>query len=199
MKESPIPFSTEMVQAILEGKKTMTRRIFKDNPRVKSYNGPVDLKEMYKNFQPYLLSFSKYGEHNDILWVRETFSPFGEGHIYKADALPEFEDLDIKWRASMFLPKEAARIWLQITDITIERLQDITNEDALKEGIKVIEHDEAHYDYMNEGGSYAHPRGSFFSLWRKINGDESLDLNPWVWAISFKVLSTTGRPSIDQF
>lgn len=110
-------------------------------------------------------------------------------------------------RNSLFMPKKTARIWLEITDIRVERLQDITEEDAHKEGV-------LHYDdevlgrryknYIADAKGYGdaevdYPavdsaRSSFMSLWFKINGEESYEENVWIWVISFKVLSKTGKP-----
>jgi len=165
----------------------------------------------------------KYGTPGNLLWVKESFFAYGQwvnGFSKRGSQKFRFKDLTgtdfnykyqdnpplriktgrsetIGWykRSSLFMPKAAARIWLEITNISVERLQNITNEDSLKEGIKVIEPNEAYYDYQEFAGSFATPRGSFFSLWMKINGEESFNQNPWVWVISFKVLSTTGRPS----
>lgn len=178
MKTKPILFSTEMVQAILEGRKTQTRRI-KKSEKPKHQKG-------------------------DILWVRETWVKLHEAYLYKlipefdsphffycykADGEPvHFEHYGENWRPSIFMPKEAARIFLEVTDVRVERLQSISNSDALSEGIKVIEEDEDYFDYENNGeaGSYGTARGSFFSLWRKIYGDKCFDNNPFVWVYEFK-------------
>ncbi len=112
---------------------------------------------------------------------------------------------------SLFMPKAAARIWLEITDIRVERLQGITEEDAKAEGVDTCfdksskyydEYDYKNYTWHGAGGddsfsgysNTANAKESFHSLWLKIKGPDSWYQNPWVWAISFKVLSTTGRP-----
>lgn len=203
MKEKPILFSTPMVQAILSDSKTKTRRILKVRGCqwfVPDVSWSIDaINSWNKN------NLCIYGKPGDILYVRETWEPVPvetasifenttrpEIRIrYKADTQESFN----RWHPSIHMPKAAARIWLQIESITIERLQDITDADALAEGIKVLEPGEAYYDYLKEPGSFATPRGSFFSLWRKINGDQSFESNPFVWVISFKLLSTTGHPN----
>jgi hypothetical protein len=185
MKEIPILFSTEMVQALLAGRKTMTRRI------VKMY-ATSDAHPMRQNAT--WLQENKtcpYGEVGDVLWVREGFCPgyFDDGkHAYKADWNKVAEELvpKPKWKPSIHMPKSACRIYLKVKSVRIERLKDITEKDALNEGIKVIEKDEAYYDYMKGAGSYAGPIGSFYSLWRSINGEESFNANPWVWVIEFE-------------
>jgi hypothetical protein len=209
MKESPILFSPEMVQAI--ERKTMTRRIFKDAPRLASDLDKVDLKKWLKEFPDYILSFSPFGGVGDLLYVREKFrlnEAFEyEGGNYPAKywyyaSIPEkYRNIDsklicrddFKWKPSIHMPKEIARIWLQNTDISIERLQDISREDCRSEGIKQI--GAAFRDYEFENRCTYNEKQSFKSLWNKINGAGSWDANPWVWAIRFKVLSVTGKPS----
>ena len=133
-----------------------------------------------------------YGEVGDVLWVRETFnSDYGfkdmEGNVvppgilYKAkvSSLPN----GLKWKPSIFMPKSIARIWLQITSIKVERLKDISEEDAIAEGVETTK--TGYKDYITEG-SISDAYWSFYSLWYKINGRESWDSNPWVWVIEFK-------------
>lgn len=88
---------------------------------------------------------------------------------------------------SIHMPFEAARLFLRIKTVRAERLQNLTDNDALAEGIRVIEKDEAYFDYLEEAGSYATPKGSFMSLWQKINGQDSWNANPWVWVIEFEL------------
>lgn len=109
---------------------------------------------------------------------------------------------------SIHLPKYCSRIWLEVTDIKVERLKDINDKDAIAEGIQfyVDEHTlrPRYKDYLADASGYGHPDHdyptvgvpvtSFSTLWRKINGEESWNQNPWVWVVSFKVLSTTGKP-----
>lgn len=225
IKEIPILFSTPMVQAILQGRKTMTRRIVKF---------PKDFTGKVFNNAPYGLKYSSslYGDTvqrlayalpGDILWVRETWSPkyvkgalsgfqYNYPHIcpwtYLADD-PKAKAYGVgeSWKPSIHMPKDACRIWLEVTAVRAERLHDITEEDAISEGIEwyVDEFNYRHFkDYLADASGYGHPDHdyptvstavtSFSTLWQKLNGKESLQLNPWVWVISFKVLSTTGRP-----
>lgn len=220
MKEIPILFSTAMVQAILEGRKSQTRRPIKPQAMVDEKgrliwkNAPAGkTKEIEKGLpMSYgLKDYCPYGKPGDILWVRETWSPdlAGDGENgyveyikYAADGtrLPVswLKDYDgFKNRPGIHMNKEYARIWLQVTDIRVERLQDISEDDAKVEGVNthITELGPSYFDYetgYNNGLFDA--RDSFRTLWRKINGAESWNTNPWVWAISFKVLSTTGKP-----
>lgn len=196
MKQTPILFSTPMVKAILDGSKTMTRRIVKynkviDNPEVGfsifTEKGEFSVRGIHKDGNYGESFFKKPYTKGDILWVRETWAYDG---WYKASCVtPE----KILWRPSIFMPKEACRIWLEITNVRAERLQDITESDSIREGIEIIgvepiikKEDRYYKDYLNpEQGCYS-PRDSFHSLWWSINGYESWKANPWVWCISFK-------------
>jgi hypothetical protein len=164
------------------------------------------------------LAFPKcpYGKVGDLLYVKEAHKIIWPPHnmltiqyrdgqsierYYKSFSLSTLTNirkrrtLNKHWVSSQFLPKELARIWLMITDISFEPLLSITEEDARNEGVFEIEKDEAYRDYLlADCGSFAQARGSFLSLWRLINGEDSLSSNPWVWVVKFKVLSTTGMP-----
>jgi hypothetical protein len=233
-KERPILFSTEMVKAILQGRKTQTRRT-KGITTIEGVNGmktmtfpPVNGK--YAGTHTYVdaefttfgvkvgsgLIECPYGALGDVLWVRETWAPFvrGDGKDgtielikFKADGAElsfafdkDYYELGWHCRPSIHMPKAAARIWLEITDIKVERLESVTEEDAIAEGIEPSDEctgkRRAWYrDYMQKNDWYFSPRASFLSLWTSINGRDSRAANPWVWVISFKVLSTTGRPA----
>jgi len=202
--ERPILFQTEMVKAILEGRKTQTRRGFNQasyltNPtqRFKGMgyiNGKPDQYAASigsENFST--LHKSKYGKPGDLLWVRERFHLHGytkEGSqivSYKSQAV-DSKDKGWTWKPSIHMPKSAARIWLMVEDIRVERLNDIREDDARNEGV------------LPSLISTSHTVGlsckySFAVLWESINGKESWNSNPWVWVIQFRVLSTTGKPT----
>lgn len=176
-KFHPILFSTPMVQAIREGRKTMTRRTAKG---VK-----------------YTVNQCPYGKVGDVLWVRETSTqesitdeaPFKT--IYKADVGENYPMGSNKWKPSIFMPKSACRIFLEITDIKIERLQDISEEDAKAEGVETKKGSwgTVHFiDYTSNvrGSGFDWAKQSFKTLWQKINGSESWEENPFVWVIKFK-------------
>ena len=217
----PILFSTPMIQSILNGRKSQTRRITgldeinSNIPGFFKYLGnsneldlgiPVDVKHPDRtwfywepncnNAETYLFQ-CPYGKIGDMLWVRESFRKFNITKTtcnfdYKADAKSPVKG----WKPSIHMPFEACRIFLKIKDIRVERLQDISNEDALKEGIEVIDPNEAYKDYMGYPGSYANPRGSFFSLIEKIHGEEWFKKNPWVWVVEFEIRYTQNHPEL---
>ena len=203
----PILFSTEMVKAILEGRKTMTRRRVKDQPDISEDDGYV-----YFWNKGYAFDIHKWKEEcvigaryktGYVLWVRETWCNDPRGSIdsksdcyyYKAD----FFDPDVwkgSWKPSIFMPKEAARLFLKVTNVRIERLHDITEEDAIKEGVEMGIHRilksskyKNYYDSKNKCGAwYNSPVDSFVSLWESINGYGSWIKNPWCWVYEFEKL-----------
>jgi len=208
MRIKPILFSTPMVQAILDGRKTMTRRVVKfpryirdDGERLilledgGGYSDDWTIKSLLANghmSQPYSPS--------DILWVRETWCninkpEFAPEYYYKADAInaEDYDSTEWKWRPSIFMPRESARTWLRVTDVRVERVQDITENDAMAEGCSgvVCEHSNSINggcsDCMNTGWLEP-PELEFMDLWDSLNAKRGYgwDANPWVWVISFK-------------
>lgn len=213
-----IIFSTEMVRAILDGQKTQTRRVIKPQPYRDKFYGPewyrpvtidkngeeVPGKPVYGIYGVYGI-YSEWGEWGIkcpyypgmILWVRETWqlSLAGGFYVYKADPGRETRnkelckiDPTLKWRSPRFMPRAAARIFLEVKDVRVERLQDITEEDAIKEGFG-RKYDcnrimcEACY---NTGWSYP-PVLDFMETWNHIYGKKyPWESNPWVWVISFE-------------
>lgn len=208
MKETPIIFSTPMVQAILEGRKTQTRRVVKIQPQ---NIGAVKFTQCWdhSNFDKWLFTSNSgkvgifkpnwikcpYGKVGDLLWVRETFYMDWEHDriFFRADAdddgyLPYLlggeggfgggvADAKIdKWKPSIHMFKKYARIWLEITDIKVERLQDTQISDFYKEGYP-------HQDSRYWDGA----RKWFHNLWDSINAKKHpWSSNPWVWCVEFK-------------
>lgn len=239
MKERPILFSGPMVRAILEGRKTQTRRVVKPVGNDDAFV----LQDYGNGFWPYrsddgdtpfkgdmeLPIDCPYGRVGDRLWVRETFSigedlgadwvrGYAQGdrfvildggsHEYivpesyeiprNAKETHNSEGTAEHWREfgpipSIFMPRWASRITLEITGVRVERLQDISEADALAEGVKrsqrAVSPSEAvpcFRDYLRNEPNYHTARDSFSSLWVSLNGPESWQANPWVWCISFK-------------
>ena len=189
MKERPILFKDEMIRAILDGRKTQTRRVVKPQPS----NVINDLFIWRDNATPRdeLMASCPYGQPGDQLWVRETYfgnhfqhpnEPEDERELhYLADGLPCFEgeEDEIRWRPSIHMPRWASRLQLEIVNVRVERLQDISESDALEEGIT--------YNHIpNNGLDPMRARTWFRGLWESINGPGSWDLNPWVWVVEFK-------------
>jgi hypothetical protein len=116
--------------------------------------------------------------------------------LYKANTVHQA----MKWKPSIHMPKAAARIWLQVESIAVERLRDITEEDAIAEGVNLaeglIKGEMLWKDYEHDLNNLSNPKSSFKTLWRSINGAESWEANPWVWVVRFKVVSTTGREAV---
>jgi hypothetical protein len=226
MTDRPILFKTDMVKAILEGRKTQTRRVLKPQPTNKLQKGAMDPHWYDQDFVciAHTGKYIKcpYGDLGDLLWVRESwclsqpYDPETYYFQYKADRRNSYEPASEKydyatpyiWKPSIHMPKEACRLWLNITNIRVERLQNITAEDAIAEGIgswtddRLKSNPVRYQVYTNEDPEALYtsdPRDSFESLWDSINGKGSrnksgkgddLDLswaaNPWVWVVDFE-------------
>lgn len=183
----PILFNGEMVRAILEGRKTVTRRIIKQDKINAVMNSPVR-KENPKipdyNFINCLVD-APY-QRGDILYVRETWNgDWCDHYIYRADggsAKTAGYSQEPKWRPSIHMPKKAARIWLKVTDVRVERLQKITLDQIEKEGVKT----EYPHELNGQEQQYA-----FSQLWDSTIDKLYIDrygwsANPWVWVIEFE-------------
>ncbi len=208
MAIKPILFNTEMVRAILEGRKGATRR------SVKGYI-PDDAVWGYTAFTPkgYIScrgTFADgYGEKffklpcepGNILYVRETWHKGLEWYIYRANYsdTEKFyrggKEIEMKWRPSIHMPKEAARIWLKVTNVRVERLQDITPKGAESEGVGNLFYDDIGYgekNYRTEvDPEYGIAKEQFAWLWESTIKKSDIDrygwdANPWVWVIEFE-------------
>ena len=196
MEETGLIFKAPLVRAILEGRKTQTRRVAKpvNHPDLGNLYTPGALVREHEP-QHVINRACPYGQPGDRIYVRETFSQHPEwGQLaFRADG-EEFEDADgwlwePKWMPSIHMPKDIARIWLEITGVRLERIQDISEADALAEGARF---ELASIDSVRIGATASFLSG-FRNIWESTGGDWAA--NPWVWAIDFKVLSTTGRPA----
>jgi hypothetical protein len=225
MKERPILFSGEMVRAILDGRKTMTRRVIKPQPEDGLHDHdrfPLSIDSRLTGWWGVVYNTGEsrewkcpYGQPGDRLWVRETWGigtrphPYDgwiDGIEYRADVemelhpIPSGVEYDkyegVGWRPSIHMPRWASRITLEITAIRVERLQDITEADALREGIAIewrafdrrdLYGSSGHMGFGLAGQSYS-SRGAFQYLWDGINAKRShgWEENPWVWVIEFK-------------
>lgn len=193
----PILFNTDMVCAILDGRKTTTRRIAKGVYPYSEYGdfttiikgemtGPISMEDVIKIKSPY--------KPGDILYVRETWCGGydGEVYFYLADKNTEREQRQLlnygecKWHPSIHMPKEAARIWLKVKDIIVERLQDMNTGDIISEGVVI--RPEAYNDPDN---ARLQARAEFKAIWDSTIKKSDLDkygweANPLVWVIEFE-------------
>ena len=233
VKERPILFSAPMVRAILEGRKTVTRRVMKCQPdadasiTVESYNVAVTNRRGYQEAGPEIFGAwwrdgeagckCPFGQPGDRLWVRETWycdhfevqqGPYlqpADMHdldqsredgelVYAADGLAPYEQDQPTWKPSIHMPRWASRILLEITDVRVERLQDITEEQALAEGIVGVPFrpDDGWpicTGYMvgpddGKTGLQTTAAKAFAGLWDSVGGN--WNANPWVWVVEFK-------------
>ena len=200
MKERPMLFSAPMVRAILDGRKTVTRRLVKPSPHKVDGGVPFADAPAWAQAEPgSSVMRCPYGVRGTRLWVRETFCDnwyMDRGVIkYRADGELDSDmfDAGCTWRPSIHMPRWASRITLEVTGVLVERLQDISEKDAQAEGIERTE------DFFGcpcwrvygepDGGDVVAPDdpiGSYRSLWESINGPGSWEQNPFVWVINFR-------------
>lgn len=243
-KQMPILFSTAMVQAILAGRKSMTRRQINPQPRSfptiaawKHYEShcPDDWTED-QHIKTFMADKSPYGEPGGILYVREEYYQLGHWEI---DPIRKTKGGRVKWkfvpdsseisfeapdyfrkgrhhkdpythaihkRLGRFMPRNYARIWLEVASNHVERVKSISFADAQDEGVEpmIVDQEDRYKNYMwrddpayieFKSPTFANPIDSFRTLWQSINGPDSWKANPWVWVVSFRILSTTGKPA----
>lgn len=213
MKARPILFNGAMVNVILDGSKTQTRRVVKPQPvfvckkTAEHLGQPVISKAPNWDLENFIKS--PYGKVGDQLWVRETWNhdcypyPISDNPIfhYRADYFddPLGADLELskdgirrKWFPSIHMPRKASRIQLEITDIRVERLNEISECDAKAEGITPNDVRQMWLfgaTIEDRAAIYKHAAVEpFRTLWESINGEGSWATNPWVWVIEFKVI-----------
>ncbi|MBS0187945.1 MAG: hypothetical protein JSS51_07740 [Planctomycetes bacterium] len=247
MKERPILFSGPMVRAILEGRKTQTRRIVKAQGELEFLGGSGDPKTDPANWgwgpdddgeycslvkNPFAGSWARcpYGVPGDRLWVKEKWRPVWHEELfccvqYAADSSYRKPEIDTEergfrfadmcdvsgdnaepWHSSLHMWREFSRLTLTIADVRVERLQDISEEDAIAEGIERFTKDDKVFKYwptdpadrpirgleMTWQDMPHDPRVAFAALWNHVNGPGSWEANPWVWVIEFKRAEVRG-------
>ena len=209
MKERPILFSAPMVRAILSGEKTQTRRVVKPQPK-RTGDGVLMWDASHRGMRfgsvgmdvpPNLVAHCPYGAPGDRLWVRETFGIDDEdgsvlyfadpGTAQDAEHARACDDRYPRRRPSIHMPRWASRILLEIASVRVERLQDISEDDAQAEGIEYSERFEGYCIGLAEHFNSHDPRQSYFSLWEAINGAGSVAANPWVWVVEFRRVEMT--------
>lgn len=195
MKERGMIFNGEMVRAILDGRKTQTRRIMKNQPAGDYPDTPALIRSVGGGFQWY----GHYGESSifncplgavgDHIWVRETWAEAGASapdlKLYRANypahVPTHYENVppadEIRWTPSIHMPRWASRLTLEITGVRVERLRDLSEDDAKSEGITPSS------GGVLPGWEY---RINFRDLWVSIYGADNWEANPWVWVIEFK-------------
>jgi hypothetical protein len=204
-----------MIRALLDGKKTQTRRIVKsqpqgrllgllerpirsmaDEPVLRAWFGASEAENSSKEVT------CPYGKPGDLLWIREAFiddrdeydyalssaAPYykGAGIIFRADVDSDSDPAE-GWKPSIHMPRWASRVTLELIEVRVERLWDISEADALAEGVNIQlpMFDAEQYDAAGMKGNVY--REQYRKVWESINGLDSWDANPWVWALSFDV------------
>lgn len=216
VKERPILFSAPMIKALLEGRKTQTRRIVKPIPKwaelfpicdpagmadghcVKWWDGEHEGVGVAQD--------CPYGQPGDHLYVRETWAGYREKVAGVRDGVPivayratdegDYEP-GMKWKPSIHMPRWASRLTLKITDVRVARLNDISEADAIAEGCEAGMVPDTGWGPVPLGpdgwtiqtpGFWASAAGKFQMLWGEAYGEDAWALNPWVWAVSFEVV-----------
>lgn len=192
MKERPILFNSHMVRAILDGRKTQTRRIANITGDRCKEGFITTLAGFVPRSIENHISYCPYGKPGDRLWVRETFCYHDDlsRYIYEADGVT-----GVKWKPSIHMPRCASRILLEVTNVRVERLQDISDDDVIAEGcIKFPFEDDYAYTFREDDKTgHATGTGAYRNLWESIYGQGSFDLNPFVWILEFNVTSQNER------
>jgi hypothetical protein len=205
MTDRPILFKGEMVRAINEGRKTQTRRVV-HHPPFEATDKGIDIEWAVGNLK------CPYGVPGDRLWVRETWGCPSADHpcvadgrkprpgdrlVYRANPADDYQwgaglpsQGSFCWRPSIFMPRWASRILLEITDVRVQRVQEISEEDAIAEGV-AGPFDVGYKAYRLPGDSkprYSCAVAAYAVLWDSINAPRgySWESNPWVWAITFR-------------
>ena len=203
----PMPFSTDMVKAILSGKKTQNRRIVKQAkgwdinwkviPIKEGHLDGIQRYEIRCGTQYHLPWFKSKFSVSDILWVRETWACISYRnpdeteyeYFYRASNRSIYEDGEkIKWKPSLFMPKDACRLFLDVKELRTERLQNISEQDAIAEGVINLEGTILWYNYIQDRYTCWSAIESYKSLWQKINGVDSWEENPIVWVATFAIV-----------
>lgn len=198
----PILFNTEMVKAILEGRKTVTRRLIKPQPTYSPIDGLSWKGYAYGTDLPPTKEGAAYNflckapfKLGDILYIRETWSEWTDGYVYRAwlGPFPQPGKASVmKWHPSLHMPKEAARIFLKVKNVRVEQLNDMNLDDFLNEGITL--RPEAFNDPEN---AYWQAKDAFSFLWNSTINKSDIalygwDASPWVWVIEFEQIAGAG-------
>lgn len=199
IKERPILFSGEMVRAILDGRKTQTRRVVKPQPAddvivtVANAGGCVALMEYFGDLDAPMIC-CPYGQPGDRLWVRETWTQNAVGdYLYCADWKNSgYEYEGVGWKPSIHMRREASRLTLEVVSVRVERVNAISEDDAYAEGVTLPNGEPGIVNDAELGRvvKYGHYQ-QFATLWDKINGQRDKGKyawarNPWVWVVEFK-------------
>lgn len=207
IKERPILFSSPMIRAILSGAKTQTRRVIRDAYVSRRKDGCLLLPELLQQIG--VGAACPYGRPGDRLWVREKHTFVADvwglhaGVAYQYGGIrwldgdaPELVGKTVynedkpevwKWRSPIHMPRWASRITLEITDVRVERLQEISAGDCLSEGIRLDWEPYTNQLPPSETDYY----NAYRDLWKRINGHGSWESSPWVWVITFKRVEGT--------
>ena len=207
MREVPMLFNTEMVKAIMGGRKTQTRRLIKGLPLIEPYATVEDGQLLISDENGEWYHAERFSKilPGDVIWVRETWCHvkfgLGEWHYeYRADCSDPRRWSNgsfAEWRPSIHMPREAARLFMKVNDVRAERLKDISEDDAIAEGASGGE-------YLTEDNEYIgvyYPHEDFARIWDSTIPKADLprygwEANPWVWRIEFERMEVSSWDAI---
>jgi hypothetical protein len=200
----PMLFSTDMAKANMDGNKTETRRIVKPQPESINNEKPIPMTKFLENLKEldkkglkvvksgtggHVFPKCPYGKPGDVLWIRETYCKTESGIHYAASVCnPKYDKPDSGWKPSIHMPLAACRYFAEITSIRVERLQNITEEAAIAEGVSRYPRSPI-YGYKKYGYEFDYvltAKESYQTLWESINSKGSWELNPWVWVVQYR-------------
>ncbi|MGE3245063.1 MAG: hypothetical protein AB7F96_15495 [Beijerinckiaceae bacterium] len=197
MTDRPILFSAPMVRALLDGRKTQTRRVLKPQPDAEFIEatfrvGSFSMRPAYLFATETHWMLNKLPRIGDRLWVRERTHIDGNVANYAADCDPARDLSGLGYRPSIHMPKWASRLTLVVTDVRVQRLQEISEADAKAEGAEGYEvwagpSSDSAGTHTSGEPEWVTPGEHFREIWRSINGEDSWQANPWIAAYSFTV------------
>lgn len=210
MKARPIPMLGPMVNALLEGRKSQTRRIIKPQPEVDGGSDAVDCLDWWLEWKgrdegmspKEMARLCPYGRSGDLLWVREAWRTEAEADAVKPSELRvgapilTLADTGVaipcplwgRYRHARFMPRWASRLTLELIDVRVEQLKDIGDAETEAEGlIESAEYDNWYWSFEEDGAQYCSPVFAYEALWKSLHGEGSWDANPWIWVLTFRV------------
>lgn len=194
-------FTSNSIRAILEGRKSQTRRIIKpqpdwvENPIIENGYAIANSPYQTDNFD---IEFSAEAiklkfQPGDIIYAKETWTEIIEESVgfyeilYKADCREDYAKNIKGWKSPLFMPEKVARIFLEITGVRVERLQDISEEDAIAEGLLMNDMPHVGWYWMRNVYCTDNPIYAYEKLWQSIHGKDSWEKNPWLFVYEFQV------------
>jgi len=179
-----IMFKEDMFKAVIEGRKTQTRRIVKIDPSFNLIGKGITGFTTFEDSKLNIYGVYPRYDNREVIYLKEPYMLINNIPYYRYNDEKESNGGLLKWKNKMFMPEKYARYFIKITNVRVERLQDISEEDSMTEGISLPNYAEQTITDVR----YPEPSAIFQDLWNSINGSESWDINPWVWVYTFELI-----------